>query len=71
MFAIHREINKKSEILETYNNQQDAENKLKALVTQIASGLDIKTAHTSPKMFNLKDKYGKGMVIKILCAIHN
>ncbi len=42
---------------------------VKSLVTQIASGLDLPTAHMSPKLFNLKSKYGKGTVIKILCAV--
>lgn len=42
---------------------------LKMLVTSMSSGLDLATAHTAPKLFNLKAKLGKGMVIKILCAV--
>ena len=42
---------------------------VKGLITQISNGLDLATAHASPKLFNVRAKLGKGAVIKLLCAV--
>lgn len=47
----------------------DNSQNIKALVTQIAYGLDFSAAVASPKIFTLRTKLGKGNVIKLLCAV--